>query len=216
MNKDTFIDKKLIHRRDTTFAYGNLSASTLGQVGRLLHSPTTFPYAWCSGFVDINTVFGLVEFKKGGKCKKENGMENWIFLCLGMGRKQEWKTLEKIFSPGPTNFFLPNREEKQWEKTASVQFYRNAFPPTLHSRPSPTPPKTFAPNPYHFFSSSHLFLQHTVHYSRFYPFFFFSNVITARTPSILEIVESAIIPHNDLSANYLWYKFFFFLRKYLI
>ena len=33
--------------------------------------------------------------------------------------------------------------------------------------------------------------------------FFFPNVITARTPSILEIVESAIIPHNDLSANYL-------------
>ena len=48
-------------------------------------------------------------------------------------------------------------------------------------------------------------------------FFFFFNVITARTPSILEIVKSAIIPHNDLSANYLWYKlFFFFLRKYLI
>ena len=127
------------------------------------------------------------------------------------GKQEEWKTQEKNFSPEPTNFFLPNREEKQGEKTASVQFYRNAFPPPLHSRPSPTPPKTFAPNPYHFFSSSHLYLLHTVHYSRFSPlFFFFSNVITARTPSILEIVESAIIPHNDLSANYLWYKLFFF------
>ena len=192
MNKDTFIDKKLIHRRDTTFDYGNLSAPTLRQVGRLLHSPTTFPYAWCSGFVDINTVLGLVEFRKDGKCKKENGVENWIFLCLGMGRKQrEWKTQEKIFSPGPTNFFHPNQEEKQWEKYVSMQFYRNAFPPTLHSRPSPTPLKTFAPNPYHFFSSSHLYLQHTVHCSKFSPFSFlfsFFNVIIARTPSILEIV----------------------------
>ena len=46
--------------------------------------------------------------------------------------------------------------------------------------------------------------------------FSFFNVIIARTPSILEIVKSAIIPHNDLSANYLWFKLFFFLRKYLI
>ena len=41
MNKDTFIDKKLIHQRYNTFAYGNLSAPTLlKQVGRL----------WCSIF----------------------------------------------------------------------------------------------------------------------------------------------------------------------
>ena len=38
VNKDTFIDKKLIHQRYTTFAYGNLSAPTLRQVGRLLHT----------------------------------------------------------------------------------------------------------------------------------------------------------------------------------
>ena len=66
-------------------------------------------------------------------------------------------------------FFLPNREEKQGEKTASKQIYRNTLPLTLHSRPSPTPPKTFVPNPYHFFSSSFLYLQHIVHCSRFSP-----------------------------------------------
>ena len=105
----------------------------------------------------------------------ENGVEKWVFLCLGMGRKQEgWKTQEKNFSPGPTNFFLPNREEKQEEKTALEQFYCNALPLTLHSRPSPTPPKTFVPNPYHFFSSSCLYLQYTVHCSRFSPLSLFS------------------------------------------
>ena len=91
-----------------------------------------------------------------------------------MGGKQEgWKTQEKNFSPRPTNFFLPNREEKQGEKTALRQFYCNALPLTLHSRPSPNPPKTFVPNPYHLFSSSYLYLQHTVHCSRFSPIFFF-------------------------------------------
>ena len=39
------------------------------------------------------------------------------------GKQEGWKTREKNFSPGSTNFFLPNREEKQGEKTASVQFY---------------------------------------------------------------------------------------------
>ena len=92
-----------------------------------------------------------------------------------MGGKQEgWKTQEKNFSPRPTNFFLPNREEKQGEKTALRQFYCNALPLTLHSRPSPNPPKTFVPNPYHLFSSSYLYLQHTVHCSRFSPFSLFS------------------------------------------
>ena len=67
-----------------------------------------------------------MDFRRGGKYRKENGVEKWVFLCLAMGGKQEgWKTQEKNFSPGPTNFFLPNQEEKQGEKTVSVQFYCN-------------------------------------------------------------------------------------------
>ena len=115
-----------------------------------------------------------MDFRRSEKYRKENGVEKCDFLCLAMGGKQEgWKTQEKNFSPRPTNFFLPNREEKQGEKTALRQFYCNALPLTLHSRPSPNPPMTFVPNPYHLFSSSYLYLQHTVHCSRFSPIFFF-------------------------------------------
>ena len=47
---------------------------------------------------------------------------------MEIGRKQrEWKIWEKIFSPGPTNFFLPNWEEKLEEKMLSRPFYHNAF-----------------------------------------------------------------------------------------
>ena len=73
-------------------------------------------------------MFGWVEFRKDGKYRKENRVENWVFLRLGIERKSEgWKTREKIFSPGPTNFFLPNWEDKPWEKTSSLHFYHNAL-----------------------------------------------------------------------------------------
>ena len=76
----------------------------------------------------VNTMFGWVDFRKDGKCKKENIVENWVSLCLGIGRKQgEWKIKKKIFSPGPTNIFLPNREEKPEEKMLSRHFYHNAL-----------------------------------------------------------------------------------------
>ena len=63
MNKDTLIDKKLIHQRYTTFAYGNLSAPTLRQVGRLLHthevrlihSPTTLARSSHFPMFDVRT-----------------------------------------------------------------------------------------------------------------------------------------------------------------
>ena len=76
----------------------------------------------------VNTMFGWVDFRKDGKCKKENIVENWVSLCLGIGRKQgEWKIKKKNFSPGPTNIFLPNREEKPEEKMLSWPFYHNAL-----------------------------------------------------------------------------------------
>ena len=34
-----------------------------------------------------NTVFGWVEYREDGKYKRENGVENSVFHCLGMGRK---------------------------------------------------------------------------------------------------------------------------------
>ena len=40
-----------------------------------------------------------------------------------------WKT--EFFSPDPQIFFLPNRQENQLEKTASLLFYHKALPPTL-------------------------------------------------------------------------------------
>ena len=55
-------------------------------------------------------------------------MENWVFFCLGIRRKQGGvENHGENFLLGPTNFFLPNREEKQWGKTTSVQFYHNAL-----------------------------------------------------------------------------------------
>ena len=33
------------------------------------------------------TVFGWMEFRNNGKYKKKNGVKNWVFLCLEMGRK---------------------------------------------------------------------------------------------------------------------------------
>ena len=75
------------------------------------------------------TVFGWVDFRRDGKCKKENGMENWVFFCLGIRRKQGGvENHGENFLLESTNFFLPNREEKQWGKTAPVQFYHNALP----------------------------------------------------------------------------------------
>ena len=62
VNKDTFIDKKLIHPTDTrhtTFAYGNLSAPTLRQVGRLLHSPTTLARSSHFPMLDIQALLTL-------------------------------------------------------------------------------------------------------------------------------------------------------------
>ena len=144
-----------------------------------------------------------MDFRRDGKYRMENGVEKWVFLCLGMGRKQEgWKTREKNFSPRPTNFLLPNWEEKQGEKTASKQFYCNALLLTFHSRPSPTPPMTFVPNPYHFFSSFCLYLQHTVHCSTFsslsLSFIFFLNFFFFQRELLFLVL---IIPHNGLFAN---------------
>ena len=59
VNKDTFIDKKLIHPRYTTFACGNLSAPTLRQVGRLLHSPTTLATSSHFPMLDIQALLTL-------------------------------------------------------------------------------------------------------------------------------------------------------------
>ena len=58
------------------------------------------------------TVFGWSENREDGKHREENRVENSVFHCLAKERK--WgarKTREKVFSPGPTIFILPNREE---------------------------------------------------------------------------------------------------------
>ena len=51
-------------------------------------------------------------------------MENVVLHCLV--REWKWgrqKTWEKVFSPGPTFFILPNREEKLERKVLSQHFY---------------------------------------------------------------------------------------------
>ena len=94
-----------------------------------------------------NTVFGWMDFRRGGKYRKENGVEKWVFLCLVLGGKQKGgKPGRKISLLGPQSFSSQIRRKKQGKKTVSLQFYQNALPLTLHSRPSPTPPKTFVPN----------------------------------------------------------------------
>ena len=48
-------------------------------------------------------------------------MENSVFHCLA--KEGKWggrKTREKIFSPGPTKFILPNQEENTQEKSALI------------------------------------------------------------------------------------------------
>ena len=73
-------------------------------------------------------MFGWGEFRNDGKHREENRVENSVFHCLANERKQRGrKTREKIFSPGPTNFFLPNWEEKPEEKMLSRHFYHNAL-----------------------------------------------------------------------------------------
>ena len=109
---------------------------------------------------DINTVFGWVDFRDDGKYREEKWVENTVFHCLAKGEKYyEWKTREKIFSPGPTNLILPNREENYGEKSAlttklrkcplfpnghsnSAKKKKKIFqPPTQHNSSSPPQPK---------------------------------------------------------------------------
>jgi len=59
---------------------------------------------------------------------KENRVENAIFLCLvGEGKWEGQKTREKVFSPRPTFFILPNQEEKLERKVLSWHFYTNTL-----------------------------------------------------------------------------------------
>ena len=69
--------------------------------------------------LDYYTVFGWSENKEDGKQKKENKVENNVFHCLVKeGKWRGRKTQEKVFSPRPTIFFLPNWEEKAGDKSA--------------------------------------------------------------------------------------------------
>ena len=63
-------------------------------------------------------------------------MENSIFHCLTKERK--WggrKTLEKVFSPGPTIFILPNREENLERKCCESTFTEIPSP-NVHNNPA--------------------------------------------------------------------------------
>ena len=60
----------------------------------------------------LKAVFGWSENREDGKHREENRVEYSVFHCLAIEGKWEGrKTREKIFSPGPTIFILPNREE---------------------------------------------------------------------------------------------------------
>ena len=64
-------------------------------------------------------MFGWGDFKEDGKLREENRVKNNIFHCLA--KEGKWggrKIREKVFSPGPTIFILPNWEEKAREKSA--------------------------------------------------------------------------------------------------
>lgn len=75
-----------------------------------------------------HTVFGWSENREGGKHRVENS----VFHCLANERKSGGrKTREKVFSPGPTIFILPNREENLERKVLWKHFYPN----TLSQRP---------------------------------------------------------------------------------
>ena len=111
-------------------------------------------------FIKTYIVFGWGEFRGDGKHREENRVENSDFHCLA--KEGKWggrKTWEKIFSPGPTKFILPNWEEKAGEKVLSQHFYKNAISQRLTTQrdrirrrkqtittqpPNPTPPPNTA------------------------------------------------------------------------
>ena len=33
-------------------------------------------------YYNINSVFGWIDFRRGGKYRRENGVEKWVFHCL--------------------------------------------------------------------------------------------------------------------------------------
>ena len=64
-------------------------------------------------------MFGWGENREDGKHRKENRIENSVFHCLAKEGKWGGKKIrEKIISPEPTIFILPNYEEKAGEKNA--------------------------------------------------------------------------------------------------
>ena len=123
-----------------------------------------------------------------------------------MGRKQkEWKPWRKFSLSDPQIFpsqiGRKSNERKLPQCSFTVMPSHQPFIQDLH-----LPHRRLLPQILITFSHILIFTfstPSTIPGSLLFFLFFFSNVITARTPSILEIVESAIIPHNDLSANYL-------------
>ena len=83
----------------------------------LIFQNNTFSSSWPNFLLsNSNTVFGWGENKKDGKYRVENIS---VFHCLA--KEEKWggrKTQEKVFSPEPTIFILPNREENAEEKSA--------------------------------------------------------------------------------------------------
>ena len=60
----------------------------------------------------LKVVLGWGENRKDGKQREENRMKNVVFHCLvGEGKWGRQKTWERVFSPKPTFFILPNQEE---------------------------------------------------------------------------------------------------------
>ena len=86
-------------------------------------------------------MFGWVEYRKDGKYKRENRMKNSIFHCLVMGRKsEEWKTREKLFSPGPTKTFLPTREKLPHYYFTVIPIHVTSFIPSTYPAEDFCPP----------------------------------------------------------------------------
>ena len=68
-------------------------------------------------------MFGWGENREDGKHRKENRIENSVFHCLAKEGKWGGKKIrEKIISPEPTIFILPNREENLREKCCGSTF----------------------------------------------------------------------------------------------
>ena len=150
-------------------------------------------------------MFGWGEFKKDGKYREDSTV--W----QAEENRKEGKP-GRLFSPGPTNFFLPNREEKPGEKILLQHFYHNALSHLSSFMTfSPTPPDDSCPQILiTFFPLLILPSQHTnIQWSRF--FFFFQRDLLLLTIFLLVTKSFA-----ELNLYIHYCNFYFIIIKIII